>query len=761
MTRFWMTWLLPASAVGAAAVLTLYATQHILYRINKIQWNIRIVMAALSLFLLPFSWLRLPAPPPQDILPGQPAGETHAVLTQRTAISSGESNLLPEGDSTASAAAQPSHTADTATVWSGALLRILPWAWLAGAVLTAAGTGVAYLRFCRRLKRESRRILDAERQGRLALAMQEAGLRHSVALREAQAIRSPVAVGLLRPCIYLPAGMKGTRALDYALRHECTHLRRGHLACKLLAQAVCALHWFNPAAWLLRHMLHDACEFDCDRAVAHRLEQKEKWNYCEALLYAAEGCRPPMPASAFARPVRTLKKRMEVILMPKQNKVKRGISLVLCAAVLAGVVGLTACAAGEAAQEADTKWADETASQSVPAPNAPSAPSKKTLADEANSESFAPEELPAENAGADRGEASPEEYIWPVPNYRYLSTIFAPLDDNGIAIGHSGIDIIAEQGADIVAIRGGVVSSTAAPFSYGKNVRIDHGDGLTSFYAHCEDIVVQNGETIQAGQVIAHVGATGATTGYHCHLEMEQDGTLVDPMTYLDEPGIAAVDAGELDYVWPVTGYNTLSRAYGVLDSQNAVHNGVDIPAPEGTDIVAAMDGTVEEAAFDYTMGNTIQLSHGNGIFSCYAHCSDLLVKEGDAVKAGQVIAHVGSTGNSTGNHCHWEIQQNHCYLDPSSLRYTNRNQPQEIPAAPATPPESVAPAAPVTFMPGMGCNDPACTDPAHHHDCPAACTDYSHHHTCPLNCTDAAHHHGGFTTASGGGHHGGGHHHR
>lgn len=53
--------------------------------------------------------------------------------------------------------------------------------------------------------------------------------------------------------------------------------------------------------------------------------------------------------------------------------------------------------------------------------------------------------------------------------------------------------------------------------------------------------------------------------------------------------------------------------------------------------------------------------------------------------------------------------------------------------------------AAPIAtaFVPGMGCSDPACTDAAHHHDCPAGCADYEHHHTCALDCTDASHHHG------------------
>ena len=68
------------------------------------------------------------------------------------------------------------------------------------------------------------------------------------------------------------------------------------------------------------------------------------------------------------------------------------------------------------------------------------------------------------------------------------------------------------------------------------------------------------------------------------------------------------------------------------------------------------------------------------------------------------------------------------------------------------TPQNSAPEAGPVSFVAGMGCTDPTCTDPSHHHDCPADCADYEHHHHCPLDCTDASHNHAAHHEADGSG---------
>ncbi|HON42672.1 MAG TPA: M23 family metallopeptidase [Bacillota bacterium] len=97
------------------------------------------------------------------------------------------------------------------------------------------------------------------------------------------------------------------------------------------------------------------------------------------------------------------------------------------------------------------------------------------------------------------------------------------------------------------------------------------------------------------------------------------------------------------------------------------LHEGVDIAAPRGTPIVATADGVVARAGWLGSYGNVVEISHGYGITTFYAHNSRNAVKVGATVKRGQVIAYVGSTGLSTGAHVHYEVRVNKRPVDPSS----------------------------------------------------------------------------------------------
>lgn len=99
---------------------------------------------------------------------------------------------------------------------------------------------------------------------------------------------------------------------------------------------------------------------------------------------------------------------------------------------------------------------------------------------------------------------------------------------------------------------------------------------------------------------------------------------------------------------------------------RQAMHEGIDFAAPIGTPIYAAADGEVAYAGFHNAYGNLIEISHGNGISTRYAHTSKLLVKVGQTVKAGDEIALVGSTGRSTGAHLHFEVRYQGIAQNPS-----------------------------------------------------------------------------------------------
>ena len=120
-------------------------------------------------------------------------------------------------------------------------------------------------------------------------------------------------------------------------------------------------------------------------------------------------------------------------------------------------------------------------------------------------------------------------------------------------------------------------------------------------------------------------------------------------------------------YAIPVFGQSSSGFGYRIHPLQDEVrfHYGTDFAANSGDDILAFADGTVAFAGFGAGFGYHIIIEHEEGFRSLYAHCSRLLVETGETIYMGQKIALVGSTGDSTGPHLHFELTQNGVYINP------------------------------------------------------------------------------------------------
>jgi len=125
----------------------------------------------------------------------------------------------------------------------------------------------------------------------------------------------------------------------------------------------------------------------------------------------------------------------------------------------------------------------------------------------------------------------------------------------------------------------------------------------------------------------------------------------------------------KINFIKPLTG--TITSLFGWRDSNSSIvskyHTGIDIAAKEGTNIVSTTNGKVVLKSSEGAYGNHLKIQIED-ITIIYAHCSKLEVKEGDEITQGQVIAKVGSTGNSTGPHLHFEIRKEDRYVNPSLI---------------------------------------------------------------------------------------------
>ena len=134
--------------------------------------------------------------------------------------------------------------------------------------------------------------------------------------------------------------------------------------------------------------------------------------------------------------------------------------------------------------------------------------------------------------------------------------------------------------------------------------------------------------------------------------------------------GGSGITTGTGSLTWPLPGYTRISSPFGTRNCPfhgPEHHDGIDIPAPGGTAIHAADSGVVVAAKYHYSLGNYIIIDHGNGIKTYYLHTSAMYVGVGAKVNKGDVIAAVGTTGSSTGNHLDFRVQVNGTYVNPTS----------------------------------------------------------------------------------------------
>ncbi|MDE6594683.1 MAG: peptidoglycan DD-metalloendopeptidase family protein [Oscillospiraceae bacterium] len=153
--------------------------------------------------------------------------------------------------------------------------------------------------------------------------------------------------------------------------------------------------------------------------------------------------------------------------------------------------------------------------------------------------------------------------------------------------------------------------------------------------------------------------------------EIIDEKVISDPVTKYQRKGtrktrtpVSTGSGGSGDYFWPVDG-GYISAYQG--DGRG--HKGIDIAAPYGTPIYAAESGTVIEVGSGWNggYGNCVRISHDDGNVTVYGHQSSIAIEYGDYVVKGQIIGYVGSTGDSTGNHLHFEVRSNGTYQNPTS----------------------------------------------------------------------------------------------
>lgn len=517
MSELFYRWVLPLSAAGALAVLACLALTPLLNKLRPAA-RARALAAAFPFFLVPVGavlsllFAAKPAPVAAPLAPVGQALNTAARTAQSAAPA------LPAAAAAAAPVAAP----------ASLVLAALPWIWAAGVVGCTLWQWVRYLRFVRGLARLSVPV-EGEREVLWQEVCAQAGVARAPWLRVCPGLAGPVMTGLVRPVLYLPEEMPLAR-LELALRHEAAHLSRGDLWTKALVRWCCRLHWFDPLCAFHAARWSRACEYACDAKAADGLDEADRRAYGLLLLDAAQSRPLPAGAAGLGGAQKEMKARLIALLHPAApgRRLTAGV-----AAALAAALCLTACAsAGLSASDTPVSAPVSSASPQplagTSSPQEQDAPDSAYQTPVAQSASEADSVPPASQSTAQADDAAQTEgFIWPVPDYTGVSRWKSDY--------HRGADLMAPKGSEVLAMASGTVTMAQFHYSYGNVVKIDHGNGLSTLYAHLDSIDVAEGDVVEQGRQIGTVGTTGDTTGVQCHTEVRQDGALLDLHDYFPD----------------------------------------------------------------------------------------------------------------------------------------------------------------------------------------------------------------------------------
>ena len=624
---------------GGAAALAAWVVCRLLRRAHAPSRFLCWLWLAVGLrFVLPFG-IPLALPRPQNTQLAEAADTVQALAQPELTAPA-----LPAMTAASPAAPAPWHAG--LTVW-----HLLAAVWAVGVAVLAVRAVWGYLRLSRRV----------------ALACKTPDGCYS-----GPCVPAPFTLGLLRPRVYLPAGLNGP-ARDAVILHERTHIRRGDPLTKPLFYAVVCLHWFNPLAWLAFREFERDMEAACDEAAVRGQPSAARTAYCESILRFAMQGRGVPGSLAFGQG----SAKTRIVHLLHYRRLGAG-AMVVCAVVIAA--SMTACMVQPTLQ--DTPATGETAA--TPETAQPEKTPAPTAAPEVVSAAASQLPLLEDPANSPR-------FIDPVPDYTYISRFKSD--------SHRGDDLHAAEGTDVLAAADGVVITADKHYSYGNFVVIDHGTNAEghswrTLYAHLQSYTVEAGQSVIQGQVIGYAGSTGQSTGNHCHFEVSVDGVLTSPRWFTayhgegdhaeptDEERQELIDscaaAKQDDTVHTLEEALTFTLQNPMPDYEQVsatfadTHTGMDLAAPEGTAVLAPADGMVTECSYNSDDGYYLVLLHGevDGVTwkTRYTHLSTVNVQVGQGVAQGYPIANCGSTGASTGPHLHWEVLKDGEPVDPQGV---------------------------------------------------------------------------------------------
>ena len=437
-------------------------------------------------------------------------------------------------------------------------------------------------------------------------------------------IETAFVFGFIRPRIYIPYGMDEEN-FHMILQHEQTHIKRGDHLIKPLGFLIAAVYWFNPVIWAVYVMLSRDIELACDEKVISIIGFEMKKSYSQALLDMSVPRKLITACPVAFGEIGTNERVKNVLKMKKTKIIIAAIAFCVCIALAIGFLTYPKENKADTADRTAVERVDEEETQQVTEAVVSEEKSDEVTEAEAaeptEEEGNWQERLKDNEKDGYPGEATQESVI--------LETMNKAEEDG------KAVTLLLEVDQD--SAEENLVNLNGKRY---KKVNLESGDKITEDgnYILCEDC------TLTINEKTAYVKD-----------DNEDYVIIVDDR-----------EAADNTRVWPFEDEYLITRQFD-KDS----HKGIDMVSNNGPGeaVRAAYSGTITEYGFSEEEGNFAVLQGDDGYTYRYTHLQDKdesLV--GIKVEAGQNIGNMGSTGNSTGPHLHFEVQNGDEYIDPLTL---------------------------------------------------------------------------------------------
>jgi len=515
--------LIASSIVGSIVFIVLFLLRPITSKVFSKTWHYYCLLVPLvfliggtHIAIILTDFMPLPAPvvmsqvpTSQDIPMGVPVD-----FIRPSAFDSTMVNTHDSGIGTSIATSPP--IMDRLVIYINNALPFLLTIWVMGTTSFIAISIKKYLQYRRVLLQNAKSVND---------------LHCKIPIVVSVTAHTPMLIGVFKPMIVLPHTHFADDELNMILAHEMVHYKRKDLLVKLMMLIANALHWFNPAVYVLSRQLNAICELSCDEKVVSEMDTPNRVLYGETILQVLKRSTTNLASNvAFATSLCNSKKNFKRRLISMMNTKKMKKSVIALAIATGLLIACGGFLLSNMVSSVIPVYASEAANDNEPATAALSnAPN-----DSAPQQSTPQAETPTQTQESIESIPTNNQFQWPLDGYTSVTAPFGTVTNpvSGREEFHTGIDIPAPAGTPILAAKDGYVIFSDFQDGFGNMVIIYHGSGYSTVYAHALSNHVTEGQFVKQGEPIADVGATGVATGEHLHFEIRIENVPIDPLAF-------------------------------------------------------------------------------------------------------------------------------------------------------------------------------------------------------------------------------------